>query len=99
MIAPKINGQSMREVYWDYEDNCGSWIASFNSGMLEIRVFKNRTGDCTYRITYDTILINSYGGTAYSQAGLNTPQAAADEAAKWLARLCNLLNDVFDNNT
>lgn len=50
MIAPKINDQSMREVYWDYEDNYGSWIASFNSRMLEIRVFKNRIGNggCTF---------------------------------------------------
>lgn len=92
MNAPKINDQAMQEVYIDYTDLTGNWCSSFNSGMLEIRVFKNRTGGCTFRITYDGVLINSYAD--YGLPILETPQAAADEAMKYLSRLQNLLSNL-----
>ena len=89
MIAPKINGHAMQEVYWDDTDKCGNWVSSFNSGLLVVRVFQMTTSECSYRIFYDGTLLNNSNEEYES-----SPQAAADAAMDFLCKMQNLLTNL-----
>lgn len=95
MIAPKINGQDMKEVYYDHVEDCGNWLSSFGSGKLEIRVFKPRNSkDCGYTITYDGVKVDSCGTGTDTKDGFASPQNSADQAMKFLKTLYKILHNV-----